>query len=74
LAGDVTDARIRAALESLRAACGVVGELGDEVFLLVLRDAITRAKREWSSKSHPDVNALLADDIEACERVYAQTG
>jgi hypothetical protein len=64
---------IRAALKSLRVACGVVGDLGDEVFFAVLRDAITRAKREWSPKSHPDVTALLAAHIDAsCERICGQ--
>jgi hypothetical protein len=61
---------IRAALENLKAPCGVVGELGDKVFFSVLRDAITRAQR---AENRDDIIALLVNEIDAAtDRFCAQ--
>jgi hypothetical protein len=71
--------KIYAALNSLMAACGLVGENGTEILFYVLRDAVVSVQNEWSivEGSHDEglcfnVNALLAQQIEEALAQYAK--
>jgi hypothetical protein len=67
-----TNRKINTALNSVMTACGLVGESGTEILFDVLHEAIAGVHKEWwiVEQSHNeglgfDVNALLADQIEA---------
>ena len=67
-----TNQKIYTALNSLMAACDLVGESGTEILFGVLSEAVARVDEQWLIVENNqknglcyDVNALLADQMEA---------